>query len=278
MCLNRSLAGLALAFAVALALVRPLSAGPDLLITSHWKAQDLAVDGRIDDWAQLTAVDKGPAIAAANDDQFLYLAIATSDPQLRRALGGGLVLWFEPSGAKKEEAGLQLPGLAAPGMGAPGASPEPGAEAPAPEMAEHVDVLGPGKLRRLVQLTPALGVEVASGTEEGRLIYEAKVPLVASAVHTVAVGAASGHAIELGVFSPEVPATGSREGREGRGGGGMSGGMGGMGGGRGGMGGGRSGGMGRGGQGGQGGYGGGSESRDHATPLKLWVKLQLAAR
>jgi hypothetical protein len=271
----RRLVSVTLAGALGLTLV--VFAAPDLLVVSAWKAQDVHVDGRIDEWAQLTAVDKGPAIAAANDGQFLYLAVATSDPQLRRTLASGLVVWFDPAGTKKADIGLQLPGLAERGMGEPGAPRDAATEPASPEISEHVDALGPGKLRRLIQLSPALGIEVASGTEEGRLVFELKVPLVTSPDHTFAVGAAAGHTIALGLFSPEIPEA-HREGPGGGGRGGVSGGaggggMGGYGGGRGGGGGGGGGG-GRGG-GGRGGYGGDAE-RAHETPLKLWVRLQLA--
>lgn len=250
-------------------------AAPEGVITSHWKSADISIDGRLDEWTQLTGVDKGPAVAAANDDQFLYLAVATSDPLLKQSLSRGLVLWFDPSGAKKADTGLQLPGFAARGFGPPGAAPDPDAEPPRPEAAEHIDVLGPGKLRRLVELTPALGVSVASGTEEGRLVYEARVPLAPSETHSVAVNQVPGKALALGLFSPELPVMNGRGG-EGRGGG-MAGGMG-----RGGRGGGMGGGGYGGGYGGRGtggrpgGQAGGGESV-RSTPVKVWIRLQLAA-
>jgi len=42
-----------------------VTAGPDPVVASEWKSHDVKVDGRIADWSRLTALDKGPALAAA---------------------------------------------------------------------------------------------------------------------------------------------------------------------------------------------------------------------
>jgi hypothetical protein len=70
-----------------------------------------------------------------------------------------------------------------------------------------LDVLGPGKARRLVTLTPTLGLQAASGTVGDTLAFEVRLPLVASATHPRAVGAAAGRAFQLGIFTPEQSKT-----------------------------------------------------------------------
>lgn len=251
-----------------------LQAAPDPVITSEWKSREVQVDGRIEDWSRLTALDKGPAVAAANDGEFLYLAISATDPEMRRTLERGLVLWIDPTGAKKPDAGFQLPAMTRGRGFGPGADTlDPDGSAAKPAAIEQLDVLGPGQQRHLVPLTAALGLAAASAMDQGAVVFELRVPLVASPERAYAIGVAPGQALALGLFTPEAPksvAGGEARGR-GRVGGGMGGGGGYGGGGRsGGYGGGR-----RGGGGGappSGGFGG-----EPVKPLKLWVKLQLAA-
>ncbi len=118
-----------------------------------------------------------------------------------------------------------------------------------------------------MELSDAGGIQVASGLDQDRIVFEVRLPLATSPTRPYAAGVAPGHAIDLGVFSPELPKPG-RAGREGFGDegrrrGGISGGMGG-------------GPMG----GGFGGYGGmGGDDTEAARPsqLKLWTTLDLAA-
>jgi hypothetical protein len=76
---------------------------------------------------------------------------------------------------------------------------------------DRFDLLGPGKnQRRLVDVTPDLGIEIASGVRAGEVIYEAKIPLAVSATHTYAIGTSPGRTIGLGLATPERPADRSR--------------------------------------------------------------------
>jgi hypothetical protein len=139
---------------------------------------------------------------------------------------------------------------------------------------DQFDWLGPGKSqRKLVDLTPALGVAIASGSEEGVLVYEIRLPLKSSTEHPYAVDAAPGSTIALGFETPSDPPA-----REGRGpGGGMGGRGGGTGGPGGGMGG-RGGGMGGPGGGMTRGGGRGDFPGGQAKPMKLvWVSAKLAS-
>jgi hypothetical protein len=254
---------------VLVAAAAALTAAPDPLVASEWKTRDVQVDGRIEDWPRLTTIDNGPAVAAANDGEFLYLAVSATDPAMRRTLARGLVVWFDPANAKKMDFGVQLLGVREREDGERAATPIE--DAPPASPVDALDMLGPGKARHLVPLQPALGVAAASAMDQGAIVFELKLPLASSPERAYAVGGEPGRTIALGLFTPEMPkeSDGRRGGGMGRGGGGYGGG---------GMGGGYGGGMGghRG-----GGYGGGGGERfgaaESGKPLKLWTKLQLAA-
>jgi hypothetical protein len=252
---------------VFLAAAAALTAAPDPVVTSEWKTRDVQVDGRIEDWSRLTTLDNGPAVAAANDGEFLYLAVSATDPAMRRTLARGLVVWFDPANAKKMDFGVQLPGARERDASERTATPIEDAPATSP-VVDALDILGPAKARHLVPLQPAYGMAAASGMDQGATVIELKLPLASSPEREYAVGSEPGHTIALGLFTPEMP----KESEERRGGG-MGRGGGGYGGG------GRGGGYG-GGMGGRrgGGYGGGGfGAAETAKPLKLWTKLQLAA-
>ncbi len=251
-----------------------LMAGPDPVIPSEWKSRDVQVDGRIEDWSRLTVLDKGPAVAAANDAEFLFLVISATDPEMRRTLERGLVLWIDPTGTKKPDAGFQLPAMTrGRGFGPGSDTLDPDGSAAKPAAIEQLDVLGPGQQRHLVPLTTALGIAAASAMDQGAVVFEMRVPLAASPEHPYAVGVAPGQSFGLGLFTPEVPKSGAGGDERGRGrvGGGMGGG-GGYGGG------GRSGGYGGGRRGGGGGSApAGGFAGEPVKPIKIWTKLQLAA-
>ena len=167
---------------VALLLAAPwssgrLRAGSDVLVASTWKDRDISVDARIEDWTALTSLEKGPAVAAANDATMLYLVVATTDPKVRQTLGPGLVLWFDPTGSKKADFGVRLAGPG-PGLGFDRAEQSPDADTAmaTPRSAEALDILGPGKQRHLVPLAPALDLAAATGTEADRLVFELRFP------------------------------------------------------------------------------------------------------
>ena len=127
-----------------------VTAGPDPVVASEWKSHDVKVDGRIADWSRLTALDKGPALAAANDAEFLYLAISATDPEMRRTLERGLVVWMDPTGAKKPDVGFQLPAMTrGRGFGPGSDTVDPNGTAAQPTSIDELDMLGPSCAFRL---------------------------------------------------------------------------------------------------------------------------------
>lgn len=245
-----------------------VSAAPAL--TSRWKTPDKAIkiDGLIDDWSELLAFDEKIAVAAANDDQNLYLAITARDLQRRRQLlAAGVIVWLDAKGGKKESWGIRIPGSGfrrpagvGPGAGANGDPDIQRRDEPAQPELTYVELLGPGKDdRRRIELSAQSMIGAGAALETDILLYELKIPIAGS---TDAFTPAPGRPVGLGIHTPKLerPERGQRQG---------GGGMGGRGGGMGGRGGGR---VGAGGQGG-GMRGGGPEAMGQ---LKLWTKLTLA--
>jgi hypothetical protein len=238
-------------------------------IQSDWRASVLVVDGRQDDWTgALSPLGDAPiSIQAVNDNEFIYLRLAASDPDVRQLLTRrGLIVWFDQTGGTKKKLGIHYPVIEAGsgdderarggfGRGRQGTGEGDGAggdyEAP-----DRVDILGPGKDdARSLTLDHASGVEVALRIIEGTAEYELKVPLVKTADHPYAIGATPGTTIGLGLETPKAERTSSSD--------------------RNGFGQGRRGGMGR------RGPGGGGMSREggfHAAkPIKVWSLVTLSA-
>lgn len=205
----------------------PAARAADQALISTWRTADVTADGLAGDWTKLERVEHGPGMGIQNDTEFLYLALATSDPELRPALASGVVIWFDPLSKKLQNAGVRLSGVERRPL--PGAEPEPpmpgssGARATNRALATF-DWLGPGKNeRRLVDVEPRLGVEAASGVDEGVLVYELRIPLARTADRPFAVSAAPGGTLSIGLESPSDPpqrGNGPGAGRGGRSGGG----------------------------------------------------------
>jgi hypothetical protein len=255
-----------------------------------------------------TAIGKGRvSVAASNDDRFLVLTLTTHDRRLYSLMfRNGMTLWLDPSGGRRRTLGVRYPlGIESPpgrdisrmgpdrrgrdGGPGPGREPEPDALLPPAQVLEILGSGGEEPRRVLASDIPGFALEILDSDDT--FTYRLKMPLTGADDRSVGVGARAGETIGVGWetgrekaegLSPEGP--GSRDGMGGgRGGGsrgGMGGGMGGdmsgdMGGGRGGRG---RGGMGRGSPDDRSGGGTGREEpRKIADPLKVWVKVRLAA-
>jgi len=133
--------------------------------------------------------------------------VSARDPDMIAYLSRGLIVWLDPSGRRAETFGLRLEGVERPLL--PGMTPTASATAPdsiSTTVLDEFDVLGPGKnQRRLVDLTPDLGIELASSRAETEVAYELKIPLQKTSARPYAVGVAPGRTIGLGIATPEAP-------------------------------------------------------------------------
>jgi hypothetical protein len=293
-------------------------AAETLRIESVWSAEAPTVDGKLTEWsAPLVTLGSTPlSLGVRNDGQFVYVALASSDPATRMMLGAaGFTVWMDPSGKNKKSFGITVPPTIAggrgmrgrgPGGGPPpdqsGAPAQPGQEGqkdppqggpggpggPAVGAITSIEVAGSSKDdKRRFELAYArtIGLDVAAREAEGVLVYELRVPLAVTEAQPYGVKSSPGATIGLGIETSQPP-----EPRGGRfGGAGAKTGTGGDptgggGGGRGGlpppgMGGGGAGGMGGGG-GQRGGMGGppegGRGELREMKPIKTWMIVQLA--
>jgi hypothetical protein len=244
----------------------------------------ITVDGKSDDWVgALSVVKDGKGEEGfLNDQNVLYVCFATGDESLRREIAdGGLTIWFDPKGGDEKTLGIRYP-LArlrrqrppAQGETPQGeAAPPPASEEPAGDEASILEILrsGSGAVQKM-KISDAKDLEIAASEENGLFVYELKIPLQSTADCPLALAAAPGAKVGIGIEVPKSergPGAGRPGGGAGgRGGGGMGGGMG-----RGGFGGG-GGRMGR-------GMGGGMGHRDmneeSLKGLKVWTYVKLSA-
>jgi hypothetical protein len=176
-------------------------------LTSVWRTQDITIDGIAAEWPEVTALDKGPAVAAANDSEFLYLTVSSKDQDVKPVLATGLILWFDAAGGRAQTFGIRMNGVEPPTPAGMTSAPSPSnSSGTSVSVLDAFDLLGPGKnQRRLIDVTPALGIQMASGIDQGTVIYELRVPLAASSARTFAIGAKPGALIGLGVATPDTP-------------------------------------------------------------------------
>ena len=266
--------------AVAVAAAASAAHGKDLEIASAWAAADVKVDGSADAWAALMKPLGDPplVIGIQNDGHYLYLCVRTSDPIVKRQLAHlGLTVWLNGEGKDAKGFGVRYPA----DMGPQGAGWQPdqgeppeGGEArrPSPDrVAKDCELIGPTKGdRSRVQLGPEEPVQAALGDDSGVMVLQFRVPLEPSEAHPLAVGAAPGATIALGLATerPKEGANGRVRLGGGEPGGGERGGESGMG-------------RGRGGYGGRGGMaggmrGGGMRGGAMPAPIDVWLRVTLA--
>jgi hypothetical protein len=239
--------------------------------------QAIIVDGRSNDWVgALSVISDGRAEEGfLNDPNSLYVCFVTEDESFRRQIAsGGLTIWFDPRGGDQKVLGIKYPL----GMrrrehpSSPNAESDQPSEGPSESDTSTVEVFssGSGAFRRL-KISDAEGLEIASATTDGLFVYELKIPLGAAPDYPVAIGAAPGDKVGVGIEvakSEHSPSPGRRsEGMSGRGGGGSMGGGGMYGGGRGHM---------RGGGGMGGDMGGRGPERETLAGLKVWTYIRLS--
>jgi hypothetical protein len=224
--------------------------GATFRMDSDWRTVEVRIDGSDDEWQYGLAFiqSAGVSLGAFNDAENLYLCLVTTDVSIERRIRmGGLTVWLDAAGKGRETFGIRFPAGRPDGPGGP-----PGMEGRGPgrmetaedrearreemekafdAMQSSVEILGPGeKNGRVILLSGAGGLEARIGMENGRFVYELKVPRVRSRVNPVAVAAEKSSVVSARFETRKFePTRGGRTGNgEGPGGGPPPEGMGGM--------------------------------------------------
>lgn len=165
-------------------------------IDAHWRQREIQIDGALADWQgwQVSLPEADARLAVANDESYLYLSLATSNPDLVRQLSRhGLTVWFDSAGGRAQGLGLRL---------APARLPPPGARGPIGRSGA-IELLGPapGAHRWVTGAeAEALGVRGAVA-HEGSLVYELRVPIAAQEGWSLK--PAAGGRLGIGLATPE---------------------------------------------------------------------------
>jgi hypothetical protein len=179
----------------------------DPVVSAIWRTDDIVVNGSAAEWTGLTRVGDGPMVAVQNDGQTLFLVVTSGDPNVRRQLATGLVVWLDGSAKKAQTFGVRLEGLTRRSL--PGETPDTRADLPkgtAFRTLDAFDLLGPEKnRRRLIDQPAEVGITVASGVEDESVVYELKLPLEKSGTTPFAVGARPATTIAMGLETPADP-------------------------------------------------------------------------
>lgn len=253
---GRPVGRLAVCAAAAL-LLATLAAQAKATIESTWTREAVTVDGSAEDWQGSVTYVEGRElyVGARNDAEYLYLCVYSEDPQTgQQAIGRGLSLQLVPKGGAPLTIGFPIGFLADGG-------PQRGMERPdreqmrkrAEESLDSFTLREPGaEYEQRVAVDNRFGIELRAGFDEGRFVYEARIPLAVSELHPFAIGVESGGLVSVTLEPPKM----DRDSMGPAGGGMRPGGLGG-------------GGMPRG--------AGLGERPDPAGPIKLKAKIRLAA-
>ena len=260
-----------------LLILSPVSGKKDKF-TSHWRSQEISIDGDQQEWSGKLLVPKGEniVIGVMNDDSYLYVTLSTSDRRtMMQIMRLGLTVWLDPRGRTKKVLGISYPiggldgGMRSAGIRSRDRNEMPDLETQIQSLNESqrwVEILGPDKddiARVSVRNDDGIQIEIGYPSY-GQFVYELRIPLKQTPDSPYAIDTSPGKAIGIGFETGEM-ARGAmgRQSRGGmRGGGRPGGGM--RGGGR------RGGGM-------RGSMRGGKAGQQMPKPLKYWAKVTLAS-
>ncbi len=198
-------------------------------ITSQWNSDSVVIDGAESEWAQakIHLDDTKVGIAVRNDDEFIYVHLATTDETaIRQIMGLGLIIWFDPDGGDDKEFGVRYPvGL----VGSGSLRRFTGKRPDRNDLTVLSDSLAPGmelldeqgEVIQRIQTGARADISAQLMIENRRLVYELKVPLFYSEEHLYAIGTNPGGDIGIGFETPKPefdrePLVKTREGMRGR--------------------------------------------------------------
>lgn len=149
-----------------------------LELSSKWTDSPLSIDGSRSDWATLTIVESpSVSLTARNDEENLYLCVATDDPDVQtQMLFAGFTVWFPATHDGAKPFGIQFPLR----QDRPVRAEDTGhfeALFQAFEPRLNSLMILEGSDREQFSLLQAPGIRVRVGLTDKLLVYELQVPL-----------------------------------------------------------------------------------------------------
>jgi hypothetical protein len=182
----------------------------DAEIMSLWRAQEIIVDGDGSEWQDNVYYinEKSVSIGAKNDSTDLYLLLQTTDPRIKQLImRNGLTVWINAEGKKKKSFGIRYPlglneRLHFRSYDIPGYRDRDEADLLRDQfikMLAEIELTGPGddEINKFSKLNP-YGIAVGITDTSGSMIYELKIPMVATTGSDYQLGDAPGDVIRVG--------------------------------------------------------------------------------
>lgn len=193
--------------------------------------REVIIDGRPDEWAgsMFFIEDEGISLGFLNDKNSFYICLRTEErPVQSQIMMAGLTVWFDPKGGKEKALGIKFPvGMSPDERLRPQGDIEEEEDEPRPrrpggERLRELEIIRSGKDEpERLEVDEVKGIEVKILPSRAGLVYELKIPLVATAESPVAVGAEPGKTIGIGFETGKLEFGGTYRGRGGIPGGGM---------------------------------------------------------
>jgi len=185
----------------------------DIEINSQWRKQNIVIDGNDSDWGN-SLVPSGKinaSVGIVNDSEYLYICLSTMDPEVEnKILGAGLTLWFQGSDNSNNKFGVCYP------MGMRGNSMPPSDENIRPgdgvfdpsKMLEtllksetSVELINGNNDTIKIPVSELKDIHVKVALNDGKLVYELKMPLNQKHSTTYALNAGTGSTIRVSIES-----------------------------------------------------------------------------
>jgi hypothetical protein len=185
----------------------------DTEIDSVWRKQNITIDGNDNDWSNsLISLDKiNASVGMTNDNEFLYLCLSTNDPELEnKIISGGLTLWFQGNDDENNKFGVHYPlGMSDTAMPSFDENMKPGDRPGDPFKMQgsllknqtSLEIINTNNNKIRVPLKELKDIQIKATLNDGKLVYEMKIPLNQKNTTTYALNANAGSAIKIGIES-----------------------------------------------------------------------------
>lgn len=172
----------------------------------------ISIDGVDEEWKtnRVNIISDNTAVGVCRDNEFLYVHLFTSDPELSmQIMNFGLTLWFDSRGSQKKVMGVQFPVIQ---MQPP--PPREGTPPVGDELQKFLDmrlkdvIVENAETKDIRQMNMdeanKHGINAIVGIEPGLLCYELQYPLHITDAYTMGLGVLQQKQINICIETPEI--------------------------------------------------------------------------